>query len=323
MNRSANPIADILQLLLLLVFLPFILLVLGPVLVIAALFGRFSLGALKIRPGKYHPRGRLWALVLGLFVWGLTWGGLAWFWPSNLFQPAITPSPINTITQNTVTPTHTPTNVPSANTSTPAQPTQRATPTATTTATPLPSPTETTAPPPPPTPTLTLTSLPATPTPTPTAVLPTATPSSLQPDDPDQLLTIANDSLVQYLEGGAIDDLSVLGGLWAGEALPAVQSFGRQINLKYQQPLSVTYQLIGSPSLTPLAENRIIVQVRELWVFEDSTHRQESLSDYDYTLQLVEGQWRIVAYQFQALPLPTTAIPISNTGIISQTDDGP
>ena len=320
MNRSTNAIVDILRLLLLLIFLPFILLLLGPVLVIAAMFGRFSLGSLKIRPGKYRPGGRLWALILGLLVWGITWWGLAWFWPSNLFQPQTVPTPINVIAQNTATPINTPTPAPPTNTPTPVPPTNTPTtqlPTPSTT--PLPSPTETSAP----SPTATVTPLPATSTPAPLAALPTASSSSLEADDMAQLLTAANDSLVQYLQGGAIDDLSTLSGLWVGEALPAVQAFGRQINIKYQQPLSITYQLLETPSFTPLDETRVQVQSRELWIFEDSNRRKQSLSDYEYTFQLAEGKWRIAAYQFEVLPLSPSAFPISNTDTISQTNNSP
>ena len=108
MNRGLNPITDFIRLLLLLLLLPLLLLVVGPFLVIAAILGQISLGSLQLRPGKYHRSGRFWALILGLLLWILLWGGIVWLWTTGFLTTILQPSPAEQLARGSIVHTSTP-----------------------------------------------------------------------------------------------------------------------------------------------------------------------------------------------------------------------
>jgi len=303
-------IVDLLRLLLLIILLPLILLVVGPLLVIAALAGRISLGALQLKPGRYYRSGRIWAFGLGIIIWGLVWGGIAWVWPE--FIPRLSSTVTTPAIVQAVLPTATHTPLPATSTAT----IQPATPTSSPSATPTNIP-----------PTL----LPPTATPTATRVVPPASPTPTsqlpssgapQPDDPGQTLAEANELLIQYLQTPDPDSQTLLETFWAAEALSEVQTFAGKINLKYQKPLTITYTLIGEPVVTPINNDTVVVHSRELWVYQDARGKKESLSDYDYTLQTQDGRWVIIGYQFRVLPLLTTTAPVTSTEVITSAGNG-
>ena len=182
-------LADLARLILLILWLPLIIILIGPALILAALRGRQPFGPITLNSSRYSRTTRAGILALGLLLWALIWGGLAWFimiarLPETLaaqvsslvvVAPIVSegaPSPTSALLTNTATATPT---------ATPLPPTATATNSATNTATSTPQPTATsTATPLPPTaaPTNTATST-ATATATATSTLrPTATPTA-------------------------------------------------------------------------------------------------------------------------------------------------
>lgn len=80
-------LADLIRLILLLLLLPVILILSGPLLVLAALRGRQRIGPITLNPSRSTAR-RVGAGLVGLLLWILIWGGLAW-----LAAAAFTPPP--------------------------------------------------------------------------------------------------------------------------------------------------------------------------------------------------------------------------------------
>jgi cytoskeletal protein RodZ len=316
MSRGSRLIIDLSRLLLLIILLPLILLVAGPLLVGAALVGRISLGALQLRPGKYYRGGRILAFSLGVIIWGLSWGSAAWIWQQPI--PIVSSVSMTPLAIQAVSPTATNTSPPVTS---PISPTATAT-TSPSTATSIPSPSPTRVPP---SPTLTI----ATPTatrvvPSPTT-MPTIAPSpsiSLQQNDLAQTLIEANKSLIQYLQAPNSENQTLLEAFWADDALLEVQAFAQKINVKYQRPLTITYTLIDEPIITPIDNTAVTVRSREFWEYEDLNGTKESLSDYEYTLQVKNGGWVITRYQFKVLSLPTTTLPITTTEVITSVETG-
>ncbi|RME42166.1 MAG: hypothetical protein D6796_14805, partial [Caldilineae bacterium] len=133
---------------------------------------------------------------------------------------------------------------------------------------------------------------------------PTETPSP-PPETPVlQDLAKANNLLIQALQSPTEANLSALSALWQDEAETQVQTFVQTIRQKYQPPLRVWYSIFGLPQITPGANaDRVTVQSREFWVYEDVRGKREVLNEYRYTMQNREGRWVIVSYQFEPLPL--------------------
>lgn len=179
-------LADLVRLILLVLFLPLILIFIGPLLILAVWRGHQPMGPITLDTSRYGLPGRLSAFGLGVILWVLVWGGLAWlmltaFSPAT-FLIALSPPPSATIIlPETATPTPippTPTLVTIVElTSSPATPTSVSV--VSPPAQPSPSPTLT-----PVALTATATSVPVVPTATSTSTpLPTSTPTSL-PDTP-------------------------------------------------------------------------------------------------------------------------------------------
>jgi hypothetical protein len=70
-------LADLLRLILLLLLLPVALILIGPLLILAALRGRQQIGPITLDTSRSSAR-RAGAWVTGLFLWLLVWGGLVW-----------------------------------------------------------------------------------------------------------------------------------------------------------------------------------------------------------------------------------------------------
>lgn len=357
-NKKSTSINDLVRLLWFIVLLPLWLLLIGPSLVLAGILGQFSIGVMKLNPSRYHQRGRLWALLFGVLVWGFSWGFAFWLWQSGyiletletyapdrirhqlaLMQPTTPPSPSPTIV--TLTATNTPliptaTNLPTATATSTQMPTPTASPSPTLspTSTRLPTrtafltPTSAASP----TPSLTPTEIPiitiqtAT---TPVSSSLTVTNSLLSnvesPLDPLQLLTKANGYLINYIQDPSAENEAQLETIWANKALADIQIFASQINVKYQKPLTITYQILDITSSTPLTRTTpttATMQSRELWHFEDITTKKDSLSDYVYTLRSQQGgvdSWQIIDYTFvilQAVPTPSP-VPLTTTQVIT------
>lgn len=179
-----HALADLVRLILLLLLLPVVLILSGPLLILAALRGRQRIGPITLNTSHSSAR-RVGAGVVGLLLWLLVWGGLAWLAVAAFTQPPtvaqrLAASAATPATQSQSSPTSppvTPSPEPTAQMVSPATPAQSRTVTATgATATVMATliaaiPTSSTA---------TVPVAMATPTPEPTA-LPTATPTPTSP----------------------------------------------------------------------------------------------------------------------------------------------
>jgi len=92
MNNYSDRFFDFLRLALFVILLPIILLVIGPILVVAAVFQNLSLGSIRLSPGRHHTWGRAWAFVIGAIVWLVTWSGIAFVLPDNLIVADVVPT---------------------------------------------------------------------------------------------------------------------------------------------------------------------------------------------------------------------------------------
>jgi hypothetical protein len=135
----------------------------------------------------------------------------------------------------------------------------------------------------------------------------------------------ANDLLIVFLENGDEGSDAALELLWQGEALTETRTFANQTRLRYQTPLTVTYTVIETPTVTALSDNTASVQTREFWVYEGPNAKRESLGDYNYTLQETGSVWQVVSYTFRALPIPAelSTLTITTTDTISPAETSP
>ncbi|HXV99976.1 MAG TPA: hypothetical protein VEC93_16275, partial [Anaerolineae bacterium] len=69
---------DLVRLVLLILLLPIILILIGPLLIWAVLRGRQRIGPVTLNTSRYSAAGRAGALIIGLLLWVLIWGGLIW-----------------------------------------------------------------------------------------------------------------------------------------------------------------------------------------------------------------------------------------------------
>lgn len=318
--RNSAPLKDILWLLVFIILLPLALLLAGPMLVLAAMFGRLSLFNLQLNPGRRAKRGRVWAFVLGLLLWAVVWLGLAWLITGGQFPPLVAsqPEPAPVVVQLTATatpspqpaaPTSTPTGTPSPAETAPAD----AAPTATAT---IVVATDTPAPRPPTTATATPvpTSPPPTATPTATRVLPAPNLSSDEQTEVLQGLIHANNLLVAVMEKPDGENTSALSLRWRETALTKVETFAQDVNQKYDAPLIIHYSNIGTPQTKVDAQTgRVQVISREFWTFETPSVTREALVDYQYTLQNINDRWLVVQYDFGVVPLPGNPNAINTT----------
>lgn len=305
-------LGDLLRLLLLFLLLPLLLFLLGPFLVVSALWGRASFfGALQFEPGKHHRRGRDWAFSVGVLAWVLTWGGLAVFWPGSPILPVLRAGQTATAPAVAVTiPT------PAATATSTALPRLTATPLPPTVA---PSATPSPENPPAPIATATVTTVTATVTPTNTPVTPTNTPapvtvsptvtaevelSTQQVTEVLQSLTKANNLLVAVLNGSAPGGSADLDGMWQDAATAEVKNFVRNINAKYHLPVQVSYKTVGIPQIKAGGPQTVYVTSREEWAYQGAGAERKATNDYNYTFQRKKNGWVITSYQFNAVSLP-------------------
>ncbi len=316
-------IFDIVRLLGLFILFPVLLLLIGPILIVATVMGDFSIGMVTLNPGRSHPRDRIFVFLMGVIVWGVTWCGIALFFVSNPNLLANLPFErfsnwAGTTVSNFSAP---PLEVPKVPPTVPVVPIE--TPTAIITSTPeqgfptpIPSPT--------PTPTLVTpvpTNSPQVETKAPTVTLTLLNPFVLLETEVVEALAQANDLLVEVLQNPTVDNLARLEGPWQDEALLEVQNFAQQIGQRYESPVFITYTPVGTPTIL-IDETRVeaTIQLREFWVFQDATRRKESFSQYEYRLRQEADTWIVWTYRFDNLPLtdlPEAIIVSEPTEVIS------
>ena len=280
--------ANIAVLLLIILLLPIIIIMIGPLLALAALRGRQPAGPITLNTKRYGIAGRLGALMLGLAIWLFIWSGLAWLILSNvsatssIAEAIIVTPPL--LVPNTATPTIATVDKPfdadvltnaSDTTLTPqitAPPslTISPSPLATVSPTPWPSPTATPSANPSPT---------VTPLPTPTArtfplptvtqsqngntespwsnpqasAMPTATPLALTIADRQTVLRAINRGntlLQEAIVDPSEENLRELQTIWQAEAFRKARDFATESNSRYAVPFQTQFEYLTPPFIS-------------------------------------------------------------------------
>ena len=146
-------LTELVRLILLILFLPLILIIIGPLLIWTVLRGRQPVGPIVLNTSRYSPIGRAGALILGLLLWLLVWGGLIWLGMAASLPPATVAQVPPTMTATAPLSPSTP--LPPTFTATRVSPVTRPSSTAASPSTPTPPPTRTALPPATASPTLT------------------------------------------------------------------------------------------------------------------------------------------------------------------------
>jgi hypothetical protein len=333
---------DILRLILLILFLPLIIVLIGPLLIVAVIRGQQQVGPITLDAARYNAAGRAGIFMLGLALWLLVWGGLAY-----LAVEALTPLPVSEplVVENapaaapslTTVPTATPTDMPSE--------TSTATSVPSPTATATPNPTDTppavitnqpaaTQPPASstPVPTDTATSVPATETPSPTvtAVPPTETAIPLVPTTAtrpvvrrsvsraEQRAAIetveeANRLLQQAIAQASDENLAELEQLWQGQSLPAIREFAAEVNSRYAEPFEVELEYIGPLEVSENSiPTQIVVIAKEQWRYGGPSDMEQENFEFIYTVVPQDDAWVVSRYTYRNLPTPTATDLPSN-----------
>jgi len=322
------------------ILFPLTLLLIGPLLVLAALRGVQRVGPIVFEPDRSGVGGRILALLLGLTLWLVVWGGLALLIGPAMptLAPAgeavgvtaVAPAPTRT-PRPTFTPNPAPVSTSSAQPSfgTPEPPSATSAPTLApeppATDTPLPAPaTSTPAPLPPPatdTPVpAQATSTPA-PLPSPTPVPPTATPTQpptatpapiatpiamLAPDQAARAIAVvekANDLLRAAVVEPSIGNMAALETAWRGDALKDAQAFAQDLSRRYVRPLEVTFVYLNPPSAREgILPDTAVVTSTEVWTYTGSLSTRSESFEFSYTLAPQDSSWMIIAYSYRNLP---------------------
>jgi hypothetical protein len=338
------------------ILFPLTVLLIGPLLVLAALRGVQRVGPIVFEPDRGGAGGRILALLLGLTLWLVVWGGLALLvgpvlpelapggevggvaatapTPTRTPRPTFTPSPAPV-------PTDTPepaTNVPTL----PPQPPATATPALPPLATDTPALAPATATPLPPPATATLTPVPATSTPTPlppptpvptrpptVTPAPTFTPvATLAPGQAAQAIAAvekANDLLRAAVVEPSIGNLAALETTWRGDALKDAQAFAQDLSRRYVRPLEVTFVYLNPPAAREgILPDTAVVTSAETWTYTGPRSARSESFEFTYTLAPQDSSWIIIAYSYRnvpggaVLPSPTSTLEvITSTTVIT------
>jgi hypothetical protein len=322
------------------ILFPLSLLLIGPLLVLAALRGVQRIGPIVFEPERSGVGGRILALLLGLTLWLVIWGGLVLLVGPVL--PALTPAgemPGATAAASAPTktprPTFTPSPAPPPATSAPTLASQ---PLATSTPAPLPPATDTpvlapaTSTPEPPPATDTPAPAPVTatpvPIPSPTPVPPTATPTrpptasaqpplgtpaptvtpvaTLAPDQAAQAIAVvekANDLLRAAVVEPSLGNLAALETAWRGDALRDAQAFAQDLSRRYVRPLEVTFVYLSPPSAREgILPDTAVVTSAETWTYAGPRSSRSESFEFTYTMAPQDSSWIIIAYSYHNVP---------------------
>ena len=323
-------LADLFRLIVLILFLPLIIIFIGPFLILSVVRGQQRMGPVTLDSTRYDFAGRAGIFMLGLAIWILVWGGLVWLGlnalssaPVVLQMPPVGPSPELPTAAPTFTATPSPSAIPATDTptATPVPPTPTLTPTSTPTLGPI-------IPAARPTHTATATLSPTTlfnetlvtATPTPNAVL-TVTPSlptitaTLGLSDRQaavDTLEEANALLQKAIALANEENLENLETVWQDIAFTKIADFASELYERYAKPLNVDFEYITPPRIREqLATGEIVVVSRERWRYGGPTTVNEEAFEFIYTLSQKDGRWVITRYSYRNLSLPTsTTIPL-------------
>jgi len=326
---------------LLLLLLPLLIFFGGPLLILTALRGEQPLGPLTLNTSQYGPTGRLGALMLGLALWLLVWGGLIWLGLSYL--PPINPTLTETsaVTPNVVVPAEivgpTASASPSPTASATATrvfttsvlanaPVAGSTPGLTLTAT-APAPVdeaEATSPPISITPTATLR-----PTASPTLGLVESPQSgsigateseipaslNLTTEEQQTLLATVNEGNQALREAIILNNKETkenLQTIWRGRAYDKAESFALEHYERYAKPLKVEFEYLAPPTISNQSTaNQIIIFSREIWTYGEAAGAYHEAFEFIYTLTPADGEWTISNYTYRNLPPATPTVSSS------------
>ena len=328
------------RLILLILLLPLFIILIGPLLVLAALRGRQPMGPITLDTVRYGLAGRLGGFILGLATWMLIWSGLAWlvlnsFSSTSIIaetRPASSPTLAqsnDTATPTSLPPTFTPTTSPTATIPTTPAPVITLTLTAIFDLTPPTTPTIM------PSPTLSITlTLTATPTatatfaPTPTQeitateiiVIPSVTsgppivdlvetvrPTPLPPLSPEDqqaiFMTLQDGNNLLRTATMMADEANLqnLEQMWRNQALDNATQFATKNYNLYSQPFEVAFEYITPPQISERSSSdQVIVNSQERWTYSGNTTREEAF-EFIYTLSRKADSWVITNYTYRNL----------------------
>jgi hypothetical protein len=302
-------VREILRLLLLIIIgLPLILILAGPLLVVAAIRGSQAVGPIVLSPGHNRPSGRLTALVLGAAIWIIIWGGTGMLLAKNVPAPNMDPPTTAAAVTEVPSPSPTPP-APSSPapaqisatamispTSLPSAPPTAATETEALLTTPpeaAPSPTLQAEPSPPAT---TLTPSPQLPTPSPTPTVPV---SPAERGAAIAAIEQANELLRLAVAQPTADNLEALQAMWTEEALARAQEFAREPSLIVGKPTEVSYAHLMPPVVQrSVVPEHLTVSVIEVWTYSGPKDQYTESFEFFYTLSQQSGEWRIANYSY-------------------------
>lgn len=319
-------LVDLGRLIILILFLPLILMAIGPLLVLTVIRGQQRVGPITLDASRYSFMARAGIAMLGLAIWLLVWSGFVW-----LALAAISPPPPVVVQIPTATLS------PQPATATPSPPT--ATPTTVVTPTPIPptsTPTNVPTIPPPtntptslptltPTPILRLPETPATNTPTPELYLTPSTPAAEAGETPRPTLPLTLTVVEQQVaiavvkEGNALlrgatslaneENLQNLETVWRDQALVTVQKFATELYDRYRKPFVVDFEYITPPTISSQTfADRLVVTSQEKWSYGGPATVDQEAFEFIYTLVREGEQWHIIYYSYRNLPLPAPTI---------------
>ena len=343
-------LADLVRLILLILLLPIILILIGPLLVLAVIRGHQPMGPIRLDTSRYGSAGRVGALILGVLLWILIWGGLAWLAINAFALPVVITSvsptvPATVAAQDTLTPTPIPatptlvslvelttepsTVTPVVASDTPPPPS----------ATPIPLASDTPASPTA-TPSSTFTS---TPIPTPTPTRPQVEIGTVQPEnsnkrelaEPTATPTISPRATLSFVERQAVvgaveegnvllqeaivqgdeENLQKMEIVWQDLAFQVAKNFAAEIHEQYAKPVEVQFEYVQSPTIDPQSSrNEVIVTSREKWAYGGPTKiDKEEIFDFIYTLAEIDGDWIITRYTYRNVSSPISTFTPTST----------
>ena len=327
-------LADLSRLILILLLLPIIIILIGPLLVLAVFRGRQQLGPLTLDSSRYDLAGKAGILMLGLALWLLVWSGLAWLTltaTSSAGMVQLSPSGstlAGLVSGSTPTATTLPT-TPTLVVPTPTTVTPAATPTIVT-----PPPTE-------PAPTLRPTETQAAPTATATLLVaelateeaatavpspvanttrnipssdagtvaaetstPTPTPAEPDPSAAIETVTEANRLLQNAITLPSEENLASLAEIWQDRAFTKVEKFAIEQHERYGEPFGASFEFISPPQVSEqISPGQLVVTARERWRYGQSDNADEEAFEFIYTLDWEEERWTITRYTYRNLPV--------------------
>jgi hypothetical protein len=310
---------------LLIIVLPLTLLLIGPLLILAALRGVQRIGPIVLNPAQRGVPGRFGALFLGVTAWLVVWGGLALVLaqaglPSSALRANSAPTPVSFIPSSTDTLVSSPTALATAVLIPAPSPSPEVI---------VPGPSPTPSPLPPTAtrvlPTATVTPLPATPVPAPTATFtPGSSPApALAPQQAAEAIAAverANQLLGKAAMEPSISNMAALEAAWQDRALAKAQAFAQHLYNEYPHPLQVTFVYLNPPTAQEGdASDVAIVTSTEAWTYTAPRTSHTEAFEFIYTLSRQDQAWVITNYTYRNAPYATPTPTLETPAVLTNT----